>query len=163
MAAPLKVLILHMRYHPDPTGTGLIVTQLAEALARYGARVRVITGHPHYAQTEAVIQTRIPLLDRLTRNGVEIWRTYTYVPPNPSIFHRAIGYLSYTFLSTFAAAGYSQSRFARYAMFYRQSPLPIFRLFESAPAFAIFRGLYWLLNLLVGRWGNKMAAVAERF
>ncbi len=62
----------------------------------------------------------------------------------------------------FAGAGYNRARFRRYAMFYRQKPLLAFRLFESAPAFAVFRGLYQLLNLLVGRWGNKMAAVAER-
>ena len=62
----------------------------------------------------------------------------------------------------FTQAGYNRSRFSRYAMYYRQEPLSVFRLFESAPAFAMFRVMYLLINLLVGRWGNKLAAAAER-
>ena len=169
MAAPLKVLILHMRYHPDPTGTGLIVTQLAEALARYGARVRVITGHPHYAQTRAAARTRIPLLDRLTRNGVEIWRTYTYVPPSPAIFHRALGYLSYTFLSTFAALAAGQPD----VILWMTPPITtgltawLAALFHPAPVVFDLQDIWPDQVVRVGklknRWIIRGAEILERF
>lgn len=98
----MRILILHMRYHPDPTGTGLVLTQMAERFAALGAEVLVITGHPHYGQHDHA-SARVPLLEKLDYNGVQLWRTWAYVPPNPSVFHRAISYLSYTALSVPAA------------------------------------------------------------
>ena len=44
----MRILILHMRYHPDLTGTAPLVTDLATNLAAMGDDVTVITSMPHY-------------------------------------------------------------------------------------------------------------------
>lgn len=58
--------------------------------------------------------------------------------------------------------GFQRPRLQRYAMYYQQKTLFISRWFEETPTFMSFRILFWLINLLFGRWGNKMIAVAER-
>ena len=48
----MKIIILHMRYNPDKTGTAPLITQLAEDLVRYGEEVSVVTSFPHYGRTD---------------------------------------------------------------------------------------------------------------
>lgn len=55
-----------------------------------------------------------------------------------------------------------QPKLRRYAMYYRQKPLRIFRLFERAWTFPVFIFMYRLGNLMFGRMGNKIAMVVER-
>ena len=101
---PLRVLILHMRFHPDATGTGLIVTEMATDLAQLGAEVTVVTSMPHYGRKQIPAQYRRRLVHRSEFRGVRVWRTFAYAPPSPSLFHRSINYASYTFMSLFAGA-----------------------------------------------------------
>ena len=98
----MKILIVHMRFHPDLTGTGPLVTDLATDLVAMGDEVTVVTSMPHYGQRNVPSEYRGRLLHREKYLGVKVWRTFVYVPPNPSGFHRGINYLSYTFMSVFA-------------------------------------------------------------
>lgn len=95
----MKVLILHMRFHPDLTGTGPLVTDLATDLVAMGNQVTVVTSMPHYGNQEIASEYRGKLIHRSNFNGVDLWRTFVYVPPNPSGFQRSINYLSFTFMS----------------------------------------------------------------
>ncbi len=95
----MRVLILHMRFHPDLTGTGPLVTDLATDLVELGNEVAVVTSMPHYGSQEVPPEYRGRLLHRSNFKGVDLWRTFVYVPPNPSGFHRSINFLSYTFMS----------------------------------------------------------------
>jgi colanic acid biosynthesis glycosyl transferase WcaI len=98
----MRVMILHMRFHPDLTGTGPLVTALAEDLVKKGAEVTVITSMPHYGRREVSQEYRGRLLHRSDFNGVDLWRTYVYVPANPGGFQRGVNYLSFTFMSIIA-------------------------------------------------------------
>jgi len=98
----MKILILHMRFDPDLTGTGPLVTDLAVDLAAYGDEVTVVTSMPHYGRQDVPAEYRGRLLHRSNFHGVDVWRTFVYVPTNPSGFHRSINYLSYTFMSVIA-------------------------------------------------------------
>jgi len=91
-----------MRFHPDLTGTGPLVTDLATDLAAMGDEVTVVTSMPHYGRADVPSEYRGRLLHRSNFHGVDVWRTFVYVPPNPSGFHRGINYLSYTFMSVVA-------------------------------------------------------------
>ena len=95
----MKILILHMRFHPDLTGTGPLVTDLATDLAAMGDEVTVVTSMPHYGGKDIPSEYRGRLLHRNNFHRVNVWRTFVYVPPNPSGFHRGINYLSYAFMS----------------------------------------------------------------
>src|SRR5262245_39274105 len=95
----MRIMILHMRFHPDLTGTGPLVTDLATDLVEQGNEVTVITSMPHYGRREIPAEYRGRLLHRSDFNGIDLWRTYVYVPPNPSGFQRSVNYLSYTFMS----------------------------------------------------------------
>ena len=98
----MRIMILHMRFHPDLTGTGPLVTALAEDLVKKGNEVTVITSMPHYGRREISAEYRGRLLHRSNFNGVDLWRTYVYVPANPSSFQRGVNYLSFTFMSIIA-------------------------------------------------------------
>jgi len=91
-----------MRFHPDLTGTGPLVTELATDLVAMGDEVTVVTSMPHYGRKDIASEYRGRLLHRKKHLGANVWRTSVYVPPNPSGFHRGINYLSYTFMSVVA-------------------------------------------------------------
>jgi colanic acid biosynthesis glycosyl transferase WcaI len=95
-------MILHMRFHPDLTGTGPLVTDLATDLVEKGNEVTVVTSMPHYGRHEIPREYRGRLLHHSNYKGIDLWRTYVYVPPNPGGFQRSINYLSYTFMSVVA-------------------------------------------------------------
>jgi colanic acid biosynthesis glycosyl transferase WcaI len=95
----MRILILHMRYHPDLTGTAPLVTDLAAKLAAMGDEVTVITSMPHYGLKQIASKYRGKAIHREKINGVDVWRTFVYVPPNHKGFYRSINYLSYTFMS----------------------------------------------------------------
>ncbi len=101
----MRILIIHMRYSPDLTGTGPLVTQLAEDLAASGESVTVVTSMPHYGQTKVYsdFQKYQWFFHREDFHGVRVWRTPVYVPPNPQMYHRALNYLSFTVLSLLPA------------------------------------------------------------
>ena len=46
----MKILIVHMRYFPDKTGTAPLVTQFAQDLVNHGSEVTIITSLPHYGR-----------------------------------------------------------------------------------------------------------------
>ena len=100
----MKILIFHMRFHPDATGTAPLVTQISEDLVRNGDQVEVIASLPHYGRADVHPDFRAHrgLFHVSDHKGVRVWRTPVYVPPRPTFFHRALNYLSYTFFSIIA-------------------------------------------------------------
>src|SRR5205807_7517542 len=44
----MRILIVNIYFHPDPTGTGWVITELARDLAAQGHDITVITSVPHY-------------------------------------------------------------------------------------------------------------------
>jgi colanic acid biosynthesis glycosyl transferase WcaI len=98
----MRIMILHMRFHPDLTGTGPLVSDLASDLVELGNEVTVISSMPHYGRHEIPPEYRGKLLHRSEYKGVDLWRTFVYVPKSPSGFQRAINYLSYTIMSIVA-------------------------------------------------------------
>lgn len=127
----MRIMILHMRFHPDLTGTGPLVTDLATDLVEAGNEVTVISSMPHYGRHEIPAEYRGKLLHRSRFKGVDLWRTFVYVPKNPSGFQRALNYLSYTIMSI--AAGLLAGR-------------PDVILCVNPPITVGFSG--WLLSLL---------------
>ena len=93
-----------MRFHPDPTGTAPLVTQIADDLAKMGDDVVVIASLPHYGRKDIHpdFRNHQGIFHVSDYRGVRVWRTPVYVPPRPTLYHRALNYLSYTFLSIIA-------------------------------------------------------------
>lgn len=100
----MKVLLVHMRYEPDATGTAPLVSQLAQDLVQSGADVIVIASLPHYGRNSVHpdYQNRRGFFHRSREKGVEIIRTPIFIPRNPGIIQRALNYLSYN-LNSIAA------------------------------------------------------------
>jgi colanic acid biosynthesis glycosyl transferase WcaI len=98
----MRIMILHMRFHPDLTGTGPLVSDLASDLVELGNEVTVISSMPHYGRHEIPPEYRGKLLHRSEFKGVDLWRTFVYVPKSPNGVQRALNYLSYTIMSIVA-------------------------------------------------------------
>ena len=100
----MKLLIVHMRYEPDPTGTAPLVTQLAQDLVQNDVEVVVIASLPHYGRQSVHpdYQQYQGFFHRNRENGVEIFRTPIFVPRKPGLIGRALNYLSYNLNSILA-------------------------------------------------------------
>src|SRR5262245_44158271 len=98
----MRIMILHMRFHPDLTGTGPLVSDLASDLVKLGNEVTVISSMPHYGRQEIPPEYRGKLLHRSEFKGADLWRTFVYIPKNTSGVQRAFNYLSYTIMSIVA-------------------------------------------------------------
>src|SRR5262249_27496562 len=95
----MRIMILHMRFHPDLTGTGPLVTDLATDLVKKGNEVTVITSMPHYGRREIPPEYRGRLLHRSDFNGIDLWRTSFYVRAIPGAFSGGVNSLSTTLRS----------------------------------------------------------------
>jgi colanic acid biosynthesis glycosyl transferase WcaI len=83
------VLVTTSCYAPQCTGAAPYVTDLAKALVREGARVRVVTAHPRPVGSMApeAGRRRPGIRDGWTRevlDGVEVRRVPTYAPSSPT-------------------------------------------------------------------------------
>ena len=58
--------------------------------------------------------------------------------------------------------GYGSVRWRRTLMYYPHRPSRCFRWFNVTPAFAIFRAGFLCVDVVLGRWGNKLALGARR-
>jgi len=100
----MNILIVHMRYFPDKTGTAPLVTQLAQDLVVHGSKVSIITSLPHYGR-ESVHPDYLDfkgLFRHSEEFGVNIIRTRVYVPRGTGIMQRVWNYVTYNFLSVIA-------------------------------------------------------------
>lgn len=102
----MRILILSINYWPEETGIGAFTTYRAEYLASVGHDVTVCTAFAYYPDWKLHPNDRGRLIAREKRNGVQILRSYAYVP-NPvtslkRIFHEASFVVS-SFLRAFAS------------------------------------------------------------
>ncbi len=88
-----------MYFHPDLTGNAPLITNLAMDLVAMGDQVTVVTSMPHYGRKSISSRYRGRLSHRSNFHGVNIWRTFVYVPPRASTYHRSLNYLSYTLMA----------------------------------------------------------------
>ncbi len=100
----MNILIVHMRYFPDSTGTAPLVTQLAQDLVIHGSKVSLITSLPHYGR-DSVHPDYLDfkgLFRHSEEFGVNIIRTRVYVPQGTGFMQRVWNYVTYNFLSVIA-------------------------------------------------------------
>jgi SAM-dependent methyltransferase len=58
--------------------------------------------------------------------------------------------------------GFPHAAWRRTLMYYPHEPFAWFRWFDRAPLFWLFRSCFWGVNLVLGRWGNKLALAGMR-
>jgi len=60
----------------------------------------------------------------------------------------------------FEAAAAKRWAFSQHLIYYQPWTFHFYRLFERKPLLWLFKSAFYTLNLLVGRWGNSLKAVA---
>lgn len=99
----MRILFLTTYYRPESATNAILITLLAEELARKGHQVTVITGMPHYDNNRVEAKYRGKLWAREQQNGVDIRRVYLYVPANKSkLTGRLLNYISFNITSALA-------------------------------------------------------------
>ncbi len=84
-----RLLVVSTNYAPEVTGIGPYATQLAEHWAQSGARVRALTGMPHYPSWRLDEAYRSVWRTVEVRGGVGVHRRRHYVPSRQSALRRA--------------------------------------------------------------------------
>jgi colanic acid biosynthesis glycosyl transferase WcaI len=82
-------------YRPETIGSGPFCGDIAEALAAYGWRIRVLTSRPHYPDGAVFMPFRTGALDHQRIGGVEVDRLPTLVSANKGTLHRMAGEASF--------------------------------------------------------------------
>ncbi len=101
----MRILILHMRYAPDPTGTGPLVTDLARGLVERGDEVTVVTTAPHYGRSDVPARYRWRMVVREDDHGVDLRRTAAFPWWSSNPIGRAIDYGLYALMSLLVGLG----------------------------------------------------------
>lgn len=94
----MRVLIFNIYFHPEPTGTGLVIGELAKDLAALGHAVTVVTTVPHHGHATLLPEYRGKVLMEEEWCGVRVIRTGVPSPVRRGLMSRLANYLSYTCL-----------------------------------------------------------------
>jgi putative colanic acid biosynthesis glycosyltransferase WcaI len=86
----MKILFLSINYWPEQAGIGPVNTWRCEYLAAQGHDVTMCTSFPYYPEWRVAEGYRGRLLQRERRNGVEILRSWMWVPRRPSPVRRMV-------------------------------------------------------------------------
>jgi colanic acid biosynthesis glycosyl transferase WcaI len=98
----VRLLLFNLYFHPDPTGTGLILGDLARELARRGHEVVVVTTVPHYGLDEVPARFRGRWIHDERWEGVRVLRTAVPVSRRKTMITRLATYLSFAGLGLVA-------------------------------------------------------------
>ena len=95
----MKILILGLNFHPEPTGIGKYTGELAAYLAAHGCEVHVITTPPYYPYWKIQDGYRAWRYQKETWQGVEVQRCPLWVPRHPGGLTRLIHLSTFAFSS----------------------------------------------------------------
>ena len=99
----MKILVVSLYYEPDRCqSNGPIIRALCEDWAEAGHEVTVLTSFPHYNCDKVWPEYRGRLFERDRIGGVNVIRSYIFVPRKRSSWQRILNYLSFNISSTFA-------------------------------------------------------------
>src|SRR5205823_2279558 len=86
----MRLLMLGINYWPEETGIAVFSTGRCEYMASRGHATTIATGFPYYPRWRIDDAYRGRLTARQTRNGVEILRSYLYVPRHVTTLGRIV-------------------------------------------------------------------------
>jgi len=93
----MRTHFVNIYWHPDPTGTGKLLHELARDLRGTSHSVTAITSVPHYGSNE-----KRPKGSGLIRtedvDGVELRRTSVWIPKKVTLLSRLVNYFSFSAL-----------------------------------------------------------------
>ena len=96
----MRILLLSTYFQPDIASTGVLMTLLAEELARLGHQITVITSMPHYHTNCIWDEYRGRLIQHDQHGPIDVYRLYLYVPDDRGRFlGRILNYASFNTLS----------------------------------------------------------------
>ena len=96
----MRILMLGINYWPEETGIAVFNTGRCEYLAAQGHEVTMVTGFPYYPRWRVAPEYRGRLFARERRNGVDIRRSYLYVPRRVTTLRRIVHEASFIAFST---------------------------------------------------------------
>jgi colanic acid biosynthesis glycosyl transferase WcaI len=86
----MRILVLTINYWPEKTGIGAVLTRRCEYLAGAGHAVTVCTGMPYYPEWRVDPAYRGKLFHREIRKGVNILRSWIWVPKRVTSIKRIL-------------------------------------------------------------------------
>ena len=95
----MKILIVGLNFHPEPTGIGKYTGEMAAYLAVHGCEVHVITTPPYYPYWKIQAGYRAWRYQKESWQGVEVWRCPLWVPLHPGGLTRLIHLATFGFSS----------------------------------------------------------------
>lgn len=99
----MKILVVSLYYEPDRCqSNGPIIRALCEDWAEAGHEVTVLASFPHYNCDEVWPEYRGRVFQRDRIGGVNVVRSYIFVPHKRSVWQRILNYLSFNISSTLA-------------------------------------------------------------
>lgn len=103
----MKVLLLAQHYAPEEVSGAVLVTELAEDLARRGHQVSFVTTAPSYPAGVVFPGYRNGWLQRELRCGVKVLRTWSYISPSKGFWARILNFGTFSITALFGglAAG----------------------------------------------------------
>jgi len=99
----MRIMIVSLYFHPDRAANAVIMTRLAQELAKLGHKIRVICAMPHYDTNAIWPDYRGKLLQRDKLGDIDIVRVWLYVPAEKTrLLGRIWNYLTFNLFSTLA-------------------------------------------------------------
>ncbi len=86
----MRILVLTINYWPEQTGIGAVLTRRCEYLASVGHDVTVCTGMPYYPEWQVHHNYARKLFLREEHNGVNVLRSWLWVPNKPTSVKRVV-------------------------------------------------------------------------
>lgn len=127
-------------YAPEEVSGAVLATELAEELAKRGHKVSFVTCAPNYPYGRIFQGYKNSILKKEERNGVKIFRTWSYISPKRSLWARLLNWITFS-LSAFwggLAAGKPD------VIFSYSPPMP---LGGSAWLLSLFWNVPWILRV----------------
>jgi len=95
----MKILIYSLNFQPELTGVGKYSGELANWLSKKGHDVRVVTAMPYYPRWKIFEEYSGFYFLKENVGGVEIWRSFHYVPKSVTTLTRILHLMSFAITS----------------------------------------------------------------
>jgi colanic acid biosynthesis glycosyl transferase WcaI len=95
----MRILIYSLNFPPELTGVGKYSGELADWLVGKGHEVRVVTAMPYYPSWRIFQDYSGKYYMREKINGLDIWRSFHYVPSSVSTVKRVLHLISFSVTS----------------------------------------------------------------